>query len=222
MAPRRKNQRRKKQTRTQIYGKAAVQLYKDVKMLKDVINVEHRYYDSTFYSAANTDSACDSYLDTITEGNDYNNRSGNQVKVQRISGRGLVVKDAVYDAQSHNVRFIIFIDKPAEFGTDANTWRKIMSTGSAGYEVLACKEPDVIRKTKILYDKTFVMNGHDATNAATFRKFSFNIPINRITRWDETEAITANDIKYMVISSASTGTSAISVRQHVKVSWTDN
>ena len=227
--PSKKRSKKRSPGRLQIYGKAANQLYKDVRMLKDVLNVEYKNYISELTGNVFTTSSCASLMTPISEGSDFFNRNGNQVKAQRISGRGYLIRTASYDTVSACARLIIFIDKCNEFGADTDTYRKIIGDGSgtpftSGFEPLYPKDPHHIKKTKFLYDKTFVFEGDAASDAARYKYFKFNIPINKVVRWEESgEAVSMNDIKIMWISDVVAGSAtAVQARMVYNLSFTDN
>lgn len=222
--PRQKYRRRKPRSRYQNYAGAAKQLYKDVKMLKDMVNVEYKYVEfETTGTPINVDSSCDSFCDNIVEGTDQDNRVGNSIKLQRLTGRGQVIKILGADEVTAAARLIVFIDKAAEFGTDSNTWDKIMVTSAAaGNKVLSFKDPDITSKTKVLFDKTFIFNGDEASDAPLLKQFTFNLPLNRHCKYDETEAVTLNDVKWMVIGDQATASLNIQLRMNAKLTYTDN
>lgn len=102
-----KSYRRRGAARGKIYGAAAGQLWKDVKMLKSMINVEYKVNEASTIagSAGNTPNVLT--LTNLIQGTDYNQRNGRSVKWTSIYSRLNFVAAAGAVAPS-TVRCILF------------------------------------------------------------------------------------------------------------------
>ncbi len=87
------------------YGKGAAILYRDVKYLKSVVNVESKVIDDTTSSTANTAGVITN-ISLIAEGSDYNERNGRRIKLQSLQIRGQLTQHA--SATNTSLRVIIF------------------------------------------------------------------------------------------------------------------
>lgn len=105
----RKSYKRRGQRRGKVYGAAAGQLWKDVKMLKELINVEFKVKDTVSSAAPDINGPALALLNGLTKGDDYNNRDGRQVRWKSIQGYARPYINA--SATHTTIRMIIFIDK---------------------------------------------------------------------------------------------------------------
>ncbi len=81
MPPRRKYRRRRPPpTRRQIYGAAGKQLYKDVRHLKRLINVEFKFHDVQLTTQVISSTPTITQLSNISIGDTTNSRDGSQCK----------------------------------------------------------------------------------------------------------------------------------------------
>ena len=78
---------RKLAKRGSIYGSAAQQLWKDVKWLKSVINVEKKVLDTALLNQVILNTGLVVWMSTITTGTAYNQRTGIVVKASNIGLR---------------------------------------------------------------------------------------------------------------------------------------
>jgi len=70
----------KPKSRWSIYGQAGKQLWKDVKALKNLINVEFKVKDLVSTSTPSTTVPTTLLLNGLQKGDDYNSRDGRQVR----------------------------------------------------------------------------------------------------------------------------------------------
>lgn len=98
---------RKLAKRGSIYGSAAQQLWKDVKWLKSVINVEKKVLDTALLNQVILNTGQVVWMSTITTGTAYNQRTGMVVKASNISLRmNLTYNSAGTDNQQLRVVLI--------------------------------------------------------------------------------------------------------------------
>ncbi len=80
---RNRRRRRAPEGRMQIYGKAARQVWRDVKSVKRLINVEFKFFDNILFTTVTTTPQIQP-LSNITQGDAASQRDGNQVKCLSI------------------------------------------------------------------------------------------------------------------------------------------
>jgi len=105
---RRYNRRRKrKRGRKKIYGDAAGQLWKDVKYLKGLVNVETKFVSNSVGATGIHNLAWQNdYISGIAQGDQYYERDGNSVRVKKISAN-IKVENLGSGASSQTIRLIL-------------------------------------------------------------------------------------------------------------------
>lgn len=101
-------------------GGFAYQAWKGVKMLKSLINVERKTYDTD--PVLNTPTITGPGLDwltTISEGSDYNQRTGISVKANSLYLRGFLTLGGTVPLPT-NLRMVVVLDKEG-YGTSPTT-----------------------------------------------------------------------------------------------------
>lgn len=99
--------------RGKIYGAATAQLYKDVAMLKNLINVEFKVSDTTHSEGALAQVSEGFLLNGLIKGDDISTRDGRQVRWKSVQVDGYWLQHA--SAVNTNLRIILVIDKqPSE------------------------------------------------------------------------------------------------------------
>lgn len=164
-----KTYKKKTAGRMQVYGAAASQLYKDVKYLKDMVNVESKEFIQpiigTQYSNSGTNGAFG--LCYPGQGISRETRVGDSIKLQHLMIRGDMSKGAAAYSQ---VRMIIFKGKSEDNKTYTIGGDILQDNGIAGAYAffLSTKKLDEMYNTKILYDKVFTIDSAK-TNIIPFR-----------------------------------------------------
>jgi len=128
-------------------GWLASKAWQGVKMLKDVVNTEYKYFDIN--ETANVDY--NGYLPSLctpTQGDGDQQRDGDRLKMQNLTFRGRLVRNTA-DCM---VRVIIGIDKQVKVTTAADV---LESTGASTAGPISPKNYDKRFQTKILYDRRF-------------------------------------------------------------------
>lgn len=177
---------RKPPSRRKVYGSALSQLAKDVRKLKDMVNVEYKEV-SNLYTASpiNWDGvAAIPYLNNIDPGIADNQRIGTSVKCQNLTLRGIVKNNPANVPTSTGyipsvlVRMIIFWDKQNKTTTGADLLEHV---GDA-LGVVSQKNENNKYDSKILVDRTFKIT-YEANPLQTFK---YVVPINQHTKYNET------------------------------------
>lgn len=211
---RRRRQYRKRPMRRQIYGAAASQLWKDVKLLKDIVNVEYKRVELA--SGATYPSSSGELLDwsQIAQGDSAGQREGNSVKLQRLVVRGTVLKNA--SATNTRCRIIVFHDKDDTVSavTDVLDGTAVATVNAP----MATKNYDNRFKTKILYDKMMLLDTYNIS-----RTFKINIPLNFHAMYDSTGATDhSKGVLRCIMITNETGANYPTVTYFGHVSYTDN
>lgn len=126
-------------------GWLASKAWQGVKMLKDVVNTEYKYFDIN--ESTNVDY--NGYLPSLctpTQGDGDGQRDGDRLKMQNLTFRGRLTRNGA-DA---TVRVIIGIDKQSKVSTAADV---LESTGASTAGPISPKNYDKRFQTKILYDR---------------------------------------------------------------------
>ena len=94
-------------TRGQVYGAAAGQLYKDVKLLKSMLNVEYKVVDTAIVQQSIPQTPIVTIYNPLQLGTDYTQRNGRQVKFTSLYHRITFQAPATQNIPQF-VRFVLF------------------------------------------------------------------------------------------------------------------
>lgn len=169
--------------RGKIYGAAGAQLWKDVKMLKSLINVEFKVRDTV-----NTISAPLAgtlvLLNGLQKGDDYNNRDGRQVRWKSLQ---MYLRSSLnVSATQSTMRVILFIDKQSS--ETAPTAASLLDTTTAGV-VDAFRNLSNRKRYVVLYDKRVQLNTDFPEKVTKWYK-----KLDMKTVFDDSDAGTVADI----------------------------
>lgn len=98
--------------RGKVYGAAAAQLWKDVKLIKSAVNVEYKVQDTNQPLANTSIVPTVTLFNALQRGDDYNQRNGRSVKWTSIYQR-LTCQSVATATVPHYVRYILFWYKDA-------------------------------------------------------------------------------------------------------------
>lgn len=170
-------------TRWQNYKAGGTQLWKDVKMLKNLINVEFKKHD--VYNSVNSNNTGNLILlNGLSNGDDYNDRDGRSVRFKSIQ----VQTRTLLNPSSTNTvfRMILFLDKQANAGSPAVTELLDVSTAA---RTDAFRNLDYRKRYVILKDKRFTINSDYPEKIVDFYK-----KLDMKTIYDDSSTSTINDI----------------------------
>lgn len=213
-----KRYNKKPKSRGEIYSSAASQLYKDVSMLKGLINVEFKfldYYLDTTYST----TATFHLLNGIPEGDDVQQRNGREIRLKsiQVSARQYPTSTT---ANGSFVRYIIFIDTQPN-GT-APTSAILLSTGGAPAN-LAMRNLSYRKRFVILKDK--IITTDSLASGLCVKSFEYYKKLNMHTIYSGIGStisdITTNSV-YMMMVSNQTGTDVPAVAMNHRIRFIDN
>lgn len=178
---------RKLAKRGSIYGAAGQQLWKDVKWLKSLINVEKKVFDSTSTGQTPSNSGAMYWLSGITTGTAYNQRTGMVVKASNISMRlNCAVNASATSATFTQLRVILFINKSLNHGQTpaASDILQSLNTPMSPYNL------DNVGDFEVLYDRKFDLTLQYPTKSINiFRRLRHHI------RWDTSGDLIADTEK---------------------------
>lgn len=135
--PYKKRYRRKRKARPsrwKTYGAAGKQLAKDVSMLKNLINVEFKYLDTSMTLTPNTTGSI-SYLNLVPQGDGINSRDGAQFRNKSVELRFTLVNSATLSSFSnHRIIFGIHKNVNSTTLTPADVLQNLTPTSPRNYD----------------------------------------------------------------------------------------
>jgi len=193
--PRKRRVYRKKSRGSTNWIGMAKKAYKTAKWVAGLVNSEYKYYEATQATQAVIDyngqifNLCDP-----AQGDGATQRNGDSIKMKTLTLRG----DIAYNGTTpETVRMIIFNDKESSVTAGSDI---LESTGvqTAPY---SGKNPNYKYDTKILYDKTYVID-----NQIPLRKFDIVLKVpNHVNFLATTTTIVNNALKLMFIGQTTNG-----------------
>ncbi len=165
--PRRRRYTKRPATRRQIYGAAGKQLYKDVRSLKRLINVEFKFHDVQLSASAFTVAPIITQLSNIDQGDTASTRDGSQVKCLSLQLSYFINQNAsgVIDV----VRVLLVKDK--QTNQAIYTIGDLLSDVTTGDSIVSPYNRDNRLRFTVLYDKVHHFSAGDRRVATFGRKF---------------------------------------------------
>ena len=157
--------RKARPSRGKIYGAAAGQLYRDVKMIENAINVEYKVQDTQQALATVSQTPTVTLWNALQLGNDYNQRNGRQVKWTSIYQR-ITAQSPATATVPHYVRHVLFWYKDPS--ATAPTPTQMFNAGAPS--INAMTNLNVRKDFIILYDKVYKIGTATGGEASAFRK----------------------------------------------------
>lgn len=198
--------------RKRVYGSAGKQLYRDLKFLKSVINVEYKYRDTSGDTTYSTTGSVNN-LCLVAQGDDSIERNGRSIKLKYLQLRGVCEKHG--SANWTRVRYILFKTRQNQESAPALTDLLTDVDIDSFYEQLNNQE-----SFTILVDKTIVL---DASQALS-KMFQETIPIDTHVYYNGTtssEASCGNGAVYLAILS-NEATNTPTVTWNARIGFIDN
>lgn len=206
------NKRRpRRPSRRKVYGAAASQLYRDVRRIKDAINIEYKEVQNSIGTQPVSWDGWGGALGISIQGDGNNEHVGDSVKLQRLTFRGSIRNST---GTSSQVRLIIFKDKFNQNSTPTNFLENVGSS----LAVFSPKDEDTKYSSKTLFDKTYIVS-----DTRPIQKIKLNIPLNFHTTYvPTTNTPTAGVLRILFISDANPAGSPPTVDYICATSFTDN
>lgn len=199
--------KRKPRTRYQNYAGAAKQLYRDVRKLKQLVNVE---INEVSLQTTQTPGFAGYLLELnqIAQGDTDSTRNGDSVKLQKLHFRCHITNTRLALA-----RLVIIWDQDQKVAVPGDVYDQI---GNA-YAPMSMKDFDLRFQSKILYDRVIKV---DPYNQSVYIDKTINI--NKHTNFENgTTTVNTGSLKMLLIGDASV-TLLTSFRWNSRLTFTDN
>lgn len=190
-------------------GWLASKAWQGVKMLKDVVNTEYKYFDISETQNVDYNGYLPS-LCTPTQGDGDNQRDGDRLKMQNLTFRGRLARNGA-DAI---VRVIIGIDKQAKVGTAADV---LESTGATTMGPISPKNYDKRFQTKILFDRRW-----NLTTDNPIATVNINKALNLHQQFQAGTTTMNSGRLFAIFISNITGANTPVMQYYSRVTFTDN
>lgn len=206
MAYRRKRQFRRKNNRYNrfkrkymSYSKMAYQAYRGYKLIKGLVNVEKKLFTNNAFSATPDNTGVVTVLNTITAGDDANQRNGNSILAKYMTTRFYVTQNA--SATNTVLRCIIVQDLQNQGATPAVT--DILQAAAATSPM----NNDNVERFWILYDKMITLStgGNTMIPITNYKALNFHCKYTGTA----STTFSMNAICMLLISNEVTNTPAV-------------
>lgn len=197
------------------YAGLAAKAWTLAKYLKGLINVERKFLDvETSAAAVSKTTGSTTWISSISEGTDYNQRTGISVKLTSLFIRGTINMNTTATQQSRYVRFIVFMDSDPVSATPAM---------SDVFEVAGDPNSPLNHtngaRFKILHDKLYSISLSGPDNHI-FKKY---IKLSHHLRWgNSTTDRRAGHIYVMAFSDTDTAAEEPLVGWYSRLRFVDN
>ncbi len=217
MPRRRRYKKRAKAGRMQIYGAAGKQLYRDVRSLKRLINVEFKFHDVQLTVFSIPVVPVITQLSNIAIGDTDNTRDGSQLKCLSLQISYLLQIHA--SASSSVVRVLLVKDKQTNQAIYSAT--DLLSDVTASDGIVSPYNRDNRLRFTVLHDKTHVLTTAGANRTRVFGK---KFRQDQVIRYDAS----AGDItdltqsSYSIIFTSNEPTNTPTVTLFSRLNYVDN
>ncbi len=208
--------RRRKAGRMQVYKAAGKQLYRDVRSLKRLINVEFKFLDTQLNVSAQTTTPMITQLSNIAQGDTTMTRDGSQIKCLSIQ---LSYFMTMHTSAVGSIARVLLIK-------DKQTNQAIYSAGDVLTDITAFDgivspyNRDNRKRFTIMYDKihTFTNDGTEVRHAG--RRFRQD----QILRYDANAGTIADltQASYSLMTFSSEATNSPQITAFVRLNFVDN
>lgn len=196
----------------------AMKAYKIAKSVAAVINVEKKYFDVTA-SAAISSTAVITPLSLITQGDSYNNRDGNSVKLQSHFIRFHFLLNAA--SNNSTIRFMVVQDREYPNGTAVAIGQLIENTSGGATSIVSPALHTTGRRFNVLLDKQVMLS----TGSEWCNVYEQYLPIGNHIHYSDTNPNTTTDTRegqlYVVLFSDQT-TNTPTVTYYSRLRFVDN
>lgn len=213
----RKKRRRRRgppRSRYQNYAGAAKQLYRDVRKLKDLVNVETKMVETVSTIGTIDWNGGILTMNALLQGDTESTRDGSSVKIQNLQCSGAI---QFLQGITGAYRLVVVWDESASI-TSTNNFFQTIGTAQSPY---GYKNWDNRFKSKILYDKLIINRPIDASHS-TLHHVQFDVPVNKHTQYsDASGTISSGALRVIMITDQSL-TNNIFNRLTFRLKYTDN
>lgn len=167
------------------YYRGGMQLYKDVMLLKSLVNVEKKYFDtsSSGTSLPTNTTGTLVLLNAIDQGVGISQRTGNSIKIVSLMLEGFIQLNSL--ATNDAVQVSLILDRQPN-ATVAN-WNDIYEIGSSS--------ASLAQRNKLTVDRFTVLKSYDltlATQGETIKKFKCFLKLGMHEKFNGTGATIAS------------------------------
>lgn len=200
--------------RYRVYKPAAMQLYRDVKYLKDVINIEYKAHDTSIASTPGTGGDIINMC-LITQGDDFSERVGRSIKMHSLKLR---MVNTVGGATSATYRLILF--KTRQNQASAPAVSEVLRTTPYVYSPYL-KYSSNQESFTILWDQTFQFDALNKGVAHLEKEFPLGTHC-KFNGTSNTEASCGVGAVYLMLVSNATSTNEPSLDGIARLVYTDD
>lgn len=191
----------------------AANALKTANYVAGLINVEQKFCDTTLGVTSVTTTGAVSWLSSISEGSDYNNRDGLSIKAKSLYMRGNVAMAAGATDQTENIRCLLFIDK--ESGT-APTLGDVLENSS---NYLSPLNHTNGKRFQILWDKVYSLSA----NGKETQAFVINQNLRQHIKWyNSTTGTKQGHVYFGYVSDGNTATTEPTLEFYSRIRYIDN
>lgn len=175
------------------------------KYVKALVNVEHKFLDTTYTYTAQSTTPVVTWLTSISEGSDYNQRDGISVKASALYIKGTAAPNPTQTTFLQQLRCIIFQDND-----NTGTAPVASDLLEASTDIHSPLNHTNGKRFRVLMDKNYLINA-DANGGHSIKKY---FKLNDHIRWSNSTTGTREGHIYMLTMS-DTATAA----QEPGISW---
>lgn len=195
------------------YGQIGKKIYRDVRWLKSVINVEKKYIDTTLTNQASAVTGTLTLINGVGLGDTGQTRDGQSIKIVSIEIRGQVEINS--SANASDFKWAVLFDSQANGSTPlvSNIW----SSGSP----TALRLIGTGTRFQVIHSKNMALskNGNEMLCFKWFKKLSVHTKYNTGNAGDITDIVT-NALYFFNSSNETTNFPTINVS--IRVRFIDN
>lgn len=191
---------------------AAYTALKIGRRIADVVNTEYKYNPASGNTSAVDYNGLLGVLNNPAQGITDTTRTGDSIKCQHLTLRGIVSRNPTGDSVFRVILF--WVQNPIPSLTAA----LILQYAGSVQAPISPKLYDNRFQTKFLLDRTYTMDTDEST-----KKFTISMPINRHTQFDQsTSTITTGLLYVLFISDASPAGADPTITWNSRLTFTDN
>lgn len=165
-----------------------------VQRLKQLVNVEHKIFDTFITSGIAATTGTLIPLSIVLQGDTYANRNGNSIKASSFEYRIRLLQGAV-TAINQSVRIIFYQD--AQFESVATTIGDVLEDGAGTILNLMVAQPKHtnMKRFHILADYVYPLVPQFAANPQTIRYIEGHLPIKNHLHYSDTNPNTSTNTR---------------------------
>lgn len=149
------------------------QVQRNTKKINTLVrNIEYKFFEVVTNASPQNDEIIEDSLVKIAQGDTENTRDGRKIVVTGIHFRGFLVQDAA--AANSATRIVLYVDKQPN-GAVCATLDYFHGNNK---QTQSFRNLDQVKRFRVLYDKTHVLNNNSATITSTRKAININLKVN--------------------------------------------